>query len=235
MKKKRAPSWFARTRPKQLVQFTNMKAKIAGYKDILPLPQAKIDRIILICTIFIEVYNFVEQSRAKMKSLTDWQDLIFTGEGGTRGEPAPVAPSFQTFVLPSDAFVGIFEEFQELREDIVSADNYKRGIGEDLMIVAPEGEEREPDEMSPDLKLRTAVPYKVRISGSMQGAKALQVEYVKRGSPIPQTFFLTNLPGEITVIPAQAGEPESGTVRAIFFEQNEEIGQWSPDYKVTIG
>jgi hypothetical protein len=234
MKKKRPQSWFEKTRPKQLVQFTNMKAKIGDYETILPLAADKVKRIVLICDIFISVYNFVEQSRAKMKNLTDWQDLIYTAEGDAAGEPAPAAPVFQTLALPAGAFVGIFDEFQEHVADIKRADNYTRGIGEDLMIVAAEGGEIDKDEMSPELKL-AANGYKVNIAGSLQGLKAIRVEYLKKGSTIPQTFFLNKLPGEITLIPTQAGEPETGQFRAVFFEDNADVGEWSPNYALTIG
>lgn len=234
MKKKKFQGWFARTRPKQLVQFTNMKAKIEDYADILPLATAKVTRILLICDTFIAVYNFVEQSRAKMKSLTDWQDLIFTGEGGTQGEAAPAAPAFQALALPAGAFVGIFEEFLELVADIKRCDNYTRAIGEDLMIVEIEGEERDPNEMSPALTLK-ASGYKVKIEGSLQGMKAIRLEYLKKGANIPQTFFLNKLPGEITVIASEPNIPEAGQIRAVFFEDNADIGEWSPNYSITLG
>jgi hypothetical protein len=215
--------------------FTNVKAKIEGYKSILPLPQEKVERIVLICDTFIGVYNFVEQSRAKMENVTDWQDLIFTGEGGTVGDDAPAAPVFQTFTLPVGAFVGIFEEFRELREDIVGADNYTEGFGEDLMIVGDESEELNLADVVADIEPK-ALPHtkKVRIEGSMQGLKGMQVHYQREGAADVQTFYLTNLPADITVQTAVAGQPENGVVRAVMYENNAPVGQFSPDFPVTI-
>jgi hypothetical protein len=233
--KKKGRDWFPKTRPKQLVMFTNVKAKIAGYKSILPLPQEKIERVVLICDVFIGAYNFVEQSRAKAANLTDWQDLIFLGEGGTKGEPAPAAPVFQTFDLPAGASVGIFEEFRELREDIVGADNYTEGIGEDLMIVGDEGEDLNLDEIVANIKPQALQnTKKVRITGSMQGFKGMQAQYQAKGSDAVQNFYLTNLPADITIATATAGQPENGVVRAVMIDDNEPVGQWSPDYPVTI-
>lgn len=236
MKKKKQQSWFEKTRPKQLIQFTNIKAKIENYADVLPLAAAKVTRLLLICDTFIAVYNYVEQSRATTESLTDWQDLIFKAKGGTQGEPAPNPPAFQTLALPAGAFTGIFEEFQELVADIKRCDNYTRGIGEDLMIVAATGEEKEEAGLVPDLKLKTSAgSYAADISGSMQGVKILKVEYLKKGANIPQTFFLDKLPAVINIFPSQSGEPESGQIRAIFFENNKETGKWSPNYTLTVG
>jgi len=233
--KKKGKDWFPKSRPKQLVMFTNVKAKIAGYRNILPLTQEKIDRIVLICDVFIGVYNFVEQSRAKAANLTAWQDLIFLGEGGTKGEPAPVAPVFQTFDLPVGASVGIFEEFRELREDIFGADNFTEGIGEDLMLVGDEGEELVESEIVANIKPQ-ALPNtkKVRIAGSMQGFKLMHAQYQAKGSGEVQNFFLTNLPVDITIATATAGQPENGVIRAVMIDDNEQVGQWSPDFPVTI-
>jgi hypothetical protein len=233
--KKQRPDWFPRSRAKQLIMFTNVKAKIEGYKSILPLPQEKIDRIVLICDIFIGVCNFVEQSRAKMKNLTDWQDLLFTGEGGTVGDVAPAAPVFQTFTLPTGAFVGIFEEFRELREDIVGADNYTEGIGEDLMIVGDESEDLNLADVVANIEPQALRGMKkVRITGSMQGFKGMQVQYQREGAADVQTFYLTNLPADITIQTAVAGQPENGVIRAVMYEDNQPVGQWSPDFPVTI-
>lgn len=233
--KKKNGGWFPKNRAKQLIMFTNVKEKIADYKTILPLPQDKIDRIVLICDVFIGVCNFVEQTRAKMENLTDWQDLIFTGEGGTKGEPAPAAPVFQTFELSVGAFVGIYEEFRELREDIVGADNYTEGIGEDLMIVGDETEDLNLNDIVADIQPQAlAGMKKVRISGSMQGMKAMLAQYQPKGSDAVQNFFLTKLPAEITIATAVAGQPENGIIRAVMFADNSPVGQWSPDFPVTI-
>lgn len=232
--KKKNQGWFPKSRAKQQVMFTNVKTKIPGYANLLSLSQDKIDRIILICDVFIEVFNFVEQSRAKMQNLTDWQDLIFLAEGGTKGEVAPAAPVFQALTLPASAFVGIFAEFQELREDIVGADNYTRGIGEDLMIVAAEGEDLSPDDLVADIKPQALGGNKVRISGSLQGRKAMRVQYQPKGSNALQDFFLTKLPAEITIVTATPGQPENGFLRAVLIENNAPVGGWSPDYPVTI-
>jgi hypothetical protein len=232
--KKKNQGWFPRGRAQQQVMFTNVKAKIAGYKNILPLAQDKIDRIILICDIFIAVFNYVEQTRATTLNLTDWQDLIFTGEGATKGEPAPAPPEFQELTLPAGAFVGIFEEFQELIADVKEADGYTRGIGEDLMIVAAEGEDISPEDLVADIKPQTLAGNKVRISGSLQGMKAMKVQYQAKGSNTVQEFFLTNLPAEITITATTPGQPENGFIRGVLIENNAPVGQWSPDFPVTI-
>ncbi|MDQ3798663.1 MAG: hypothetical protein M3384_04375 [Acidobacteriota bacterium] len=233
--KKQSVDWFPKARPQQLVMFTNIKAKIGGYAATLPLAAAKVTRIELICDTFIAVYNFVEQARATMQNVTEWRDLIFTAEGGTPGAIAPKAPAFNGVVLPDGAFAGIFQEFRRLRDDIVHADNYTPGIGEDLMIVAPEGDDLNPDELAASVKLTTLPGYKVRAEGSLQGMDAMRFDYQRKGaSGWTPVAFATKLPAEFAVAPQTPGEPESGVIRAVLLDKNAEIGQFSPLYPVTL-
>jgi hypothetical protein len=233
--KKNQREWFPRNRSQQLDMFTNIKAKIGGYQEILPLTAGQVDRIMLVCETFITVYNFVEQTRATLKQLTEWQDLIFTAEGGLQGDGAPKAPTFNPVTLPDGAFVGLFPEFRKLRDDIVNADGYNAGIGEDLMIVAPEGEELNLNELVAQVKLTTAAGYKVRAEGSLHGMDAMRLDYQPKGAgnwtPVA---FLTKLPAEFTIAPQTAGEPETGVIRAVLLEKNEEVGNFSPQYPITI-
>lgn len=235
--KKQIP-WFPTSRPKLLVMFTNIRDKISGYETILPITKAKKDRIILICEIFIALYTYVEQTRATTEQLTDFQDLILTAEGGTQGELAPAAPVFQILNLPTGAFVGIFEEFKELVEkSIKGADNYTNGIGEDLMVVAPEGTNTPDSEIVAEMKVQAkGTDYKVRVEGSLQGMDAMRVDWRPKGATVWRkgVGYLTKLPGELAIEPSVAGEPESGELRCILIEKNEETGQYSPNYSITI-
>ena len=233
---KKRSDWFPASRPQQLVMFTNVKQKIDAYKVTLPLATDKVVRIILICDTFIALYNYVEQTRATVAQLTDYQNLILTADGGTQGEPAPAVPVFQTLALPSDAFVGIFEEFRKLVEDIKTADNYTRGIGEDLMIVAPEGTETPDELIVAAMKVQALPDYKVRVEGSLQKMQAMRIDWRPKAATAWRkgAGYLTKLPGEITIEPTVAGAPESGELRCVLIEKNEEIGQYSPNYPITI-
>lgn len=233
--KKRSIDWFPTTRPEQLVIFTNVKAKIGGYQATLPLPAAKVDRIMVICETFITVYNYVEQTRATLKQLTEWQELIFTAKGGSQGANVPKPPTFNAVTLPDDAFLGIFQEFRNLRDDIVRADNYTAGIGEDLMLVATEGEDLDLNELVAAVKITSLAGYKLRAEGSLQGMDAMRFDYQRKGaSTWSPVAFVTKLPAEFVITPQTAGEPETGVIRAVLLEKNEEVGSFSPQYPITI-
>ncbi len=228
-----AQSWFPKRMADQLVMFQNVAKKIADYTSVLPLTAAQETRIVLICDIFIAAYNHVTQSRATMESLTDWRDDIFNGSPA--GDVAPAAPAFSTVVMPVGSFIGIFDEFREFRELIVASPGYTVAIGEDLMIVAAETESRSEADTAPDLEVTTSTGYKVALAGSMQGMDAMRIEYKKKGAAgWSIAAFVTKLPAEFTITPATPGEPESGHIRAIFIKKNEEFGNFSPDYPVTV-
>lgn len=234
---KKRNDWFPKSRPKQLVLFNNIKAKIDGYEAVLPLSKPQLDRIKLVCDTFIAIYNYVEQTRATTAQLTEWQKIIFDGDAVIPdNEPAPTAPVFATVGLPTGAFVNIFKEFRLLRDQILSANGYNTGIGEDLMLVAPAGGNVNMQELVPDLKVAPlANGYRIRLDGSLKGTDALRVEYQRKGaSNWTLVNILTALPAELAITPQTAGEPETGTLRAVFLNKNEEIGQFSPNYPITV-
>ena len=226
-------SWLPKRLADLLVMFQNVEIKIGGYKSVLPITSAQVDRIILICQEFIAVYNYVTQSRATTESLVEWRDNIFYGT--PTGDAAPAPPTFPTYTAVTDSFIGIITEFREFRELIVASPGYTKAIGEDLMIVAPETEKLVEAETIPSLKVSTEGGYKVIAAGSMQGMDALRFEYQRAGSTTWNiAAFVTKLPAEFTITPATPGEPENGRIRAIFIKKNDEYGSWSPEYAVTV-
>jgi hypothetical protein len=189
-----------------------------------------------VCDTFAVIDTFIEQTRATGKSATDWQDLIFLGDEGSKiGDPAPAAPVFQTVSLPSGAFIGIFDEFKQLVDDIKHAENYTEAIGKDLMIVGEEGEELNLNNLGASLKhIQPEAGYKIRLEASLQAMSAMRVEYWAKVASIPQVDKFTKFPAVMTIYPKTTGEPETGYLRVFLLKDNEIVGQPSPDYPVTV-
>lgn len=228
--------WFPMGRAKQRAMFANIKSKIASYETVLPISNDKIKRIVLICDTFLSVNDYVESVRASAEGLTDWQNLILEGKGELKtGDPAPAAPAFASVTLPTGAFVNIFEEFKELVDDIKHADNYTEAIGEDLMIVGEQTEGVALTDLIAELKrVQPLTGYKINLDGSLRGMKMIRIEYWAKGATAPQTDKFDRLPAVMTINPKTPGEPESGHLRAYLLEDNQEVGQVSPDYPVTV-
>ncbi len=216
-----------------LVMFQNVLVKVEGYKSILPITSAQIDRIKLICNEFVAVYTYVVQARATTESLVEWRDIIL--KGSPAGDAAPAPPTYPAYTAVAGSFIGILTEFRELRDVIVAAPGYTQAIGEDLMIVKPATEKLFEGSVAPDLKVSTAVGYEVTVAGSMQGMDAMRVEYQRSGAATWSTVaFLTKTPGTFTITPATPGTPENGRIRAVFIKKNEQFGNFSPKYPITL-
>ncbi|HRI02789.1 MAG TPA: hypothetical protein PLL77_03505 [Pyrinomonadaceae bacterium] len=228
-----ATDWMPSRLADMLVMFQNVLAKIGGYKTILPITTGQVDRIVLICEEFVAVYTYVVQARATTESLVEWRDLIL--KGSPAGDAAPAPPVYPTYTVVTDSFIGILTEFRELRDVIVASPGYTTAIGEDLMIVKPATEKLVEADAAPELKVATAAGYEVTVSGSMQGMDAMRVEYQRAGSATWATVaFLTKTPGTFTITPATPGTPENGRIRAVFIKKNEQFGNFSPEYPVTL-
>lgn len=225
--------WFPSSLGDQAAMFANIKAKISGYTAVLPITAAQETRILLICNTFSAAYEYVEQIRASTSSLVEWRDIIFNGS--PTGDPAPATPAFATPSLPVGAFIGILTEFRDLRELIVASPGYTESIGEDLMIIGEEQGKAIGETVAPALTVSTATGYQVNISGSMQGNDAMRIEYQRQGQASWNiAAFVTKMPASFTISPAEAGLPENGRIRAIFIVKNQDFGNYSPEYPVTI-
>lgn len=225
---------FPGTLGEQAAMFANIKSKIGAYTAVLPITAAQETRIELICEIFLSAYEYVEQMRATTSSLVQWRDELFDGEPA--GDPAPAPPGYAAYTAPPGSFIGILEEFRELRELIVASPGYTQSIGEDLMIVGAEIiKPNNPGLIKPSLTVTTAPGYVVNCSGSMQGYDAMRIEYMRQGSNVwTIAAFATKMPASFTITPATPGQPENGQIRAVFIEKNAEVGSFSPNYPVTV-
>jgi len=227
-------NWFPNTMPSQLVMFQNVRAKSDIYQTVLPLTLPQVERLNLICDIFVSAYTFSAQAKSAMEGVTNWRDNVFTGSPA--GAAAPVPPTFVPASMPVGSFIGIFEEFRKMVDLIKSSPGYTRAIGEDLMIVASSGADTNAtnNPIVPELKVSTALGYQVIIAGSLKGMDAMRVEYRAKNGEWTLAGFFTNMPNSFTVMPQTPGAPEIGYVRGVFIKKSLPVGNPSPEYPVTV-
>lgn len=217
--------------PAQLVLVQNFGVKIANYATVLGMTPAQLDAAEALCSNFVSAFNAAEQCKATMIAMTKWRDEVFYGEpAGGAAQAAPVFP-----VIPANTYtLGTVTEFFRLRDRIVASAGYTQAIGEDLGIVGATIVPPAPETVTPNLKTSSLGNYRVQISGSMQGADALRVEYAPSGGDFAPIAFLTNTPGSFQITPANPNQPESGVIRAVYIKKNEEYGNYSANYPVTV-
>lgn len=223
--------WWPTAGPAQLILMQNFQSKITGYGAALGLTAPQITAAMALCAGFIEAYNLTEQCKATMKAQTQWRDMAFYGtpKGGT----LPESPTFPANVVPLYT-KGVVTQFFELRDQIVNAAGYTETIGKDLGIVGAEIPPVPPSAVTPDLKPSVTLGNWINLSGSMQGMDALRVEYAPAGGSFKTVAFLTKTPGGFQVSSSVANQPENGVIRAIYIRKNEEYGNFSPNYPVTL-
>lgn len=224
--------WWPGSMPEQVVLVQNFQTKIGSYATALGLTAGDVTAAQGLCDAIVGAYTLVETSRLTMQAATQWRDAVFTGE--PVGSNAPAPPVFPVGGAPAYK-LGSVRSFFALRDRIVASPGYTQAIGEDLGIVGAEASRPAPGSVVPELKATTSTGYWVSLSGSMQGMDALKVEYSRDGGNNFQTVaFLTNTPGGFQVTPVDPTKPEKGFIRAVYIKRNEEVGQFSPNYPVTV-
>ena len=223
--------WLPHALPKQANLIYNFRAKIEGYAPPLGLSPADVAEALALCETFLEAVALTEQSRSSMIALTAWRDEVLFGPASSA--PAPPPPVFP--VAPAAEFTrGVMSQFLKLRDRIISAPGYSTTIGEDLGIIGPEISRPAPGSITPKLNATVSEGFRVNLTGSMQGMDALRVEYSRNGEDFKTVAFLTTTPGGFTISPANPNQPEKGLLRAVYIRKNEEIGNYSPIFPVTL-
>lgn len=224
-------SWWPTGLANQSSLMQNFRSKIAGYASQLGFTPAEVTDAQTLCTTFINAYNFAEGARTAMQGATQWRDLVFYGEPtGTPAPPTPTFPNGGDFTYTRGAVTRFFQ----LRDQIVVNNGYTVAMGEDLGLIGPENTERPAADVAPQLRAIVTMGNTINLSGSMQGMDALRVEYAKQGGEFTTVAFLTKTPGGFQVNTAAPNVPENGFVRAVFIKKNEEYGNFSPNYPVTV-
>ena len=224
-------NWWPTTLSAQVALMTNFQSKIASYTVPLALTPAQVALAEGLCDAIIGSMTFHESCKNTMLAATQWRDLVLYGE--PRGDAVPNTPAFPASGV-SPYTRGSVDQFFAFREMIVASPNYTESIGEDLGIVGAEVTPEPESEFTPSLSVTTIVGYKVSLSGSLQGRDAMRVEYQRNGGAWTTVAFITKLPAEVSITPQTPGEPESGSIRAIFIEENEPFGNLSPSYPVVL-
>lgn len=225
------PDWYPDSRPKQRAMYGNFWAKIDTHAATLGLTAAQVLALKLICEIYIAVYDWIIGFKATEGEVFPWRDELETGDEKNVQPP----PIFQLLTLPIGAYNGYVTEFRDMVGLIKKLPNYTRAMGEDLMIVGEATEKPSLDTIQPSFKFEVLPGFRVRAEGKMQGMPAVKLYYRRKGqAEFAFVGFLTHLPGEIEIQPAQAGVPETGDIRAIFVQDNHEVGHFSDNTQITL-
>ncbi|MFZ1699832.1 MAG: hypothetical protein WBO10_02655 [Pyrinomonadaceae bacterium] len=224
--------WWPERKADQIVWLQNCIAVWASLGPAMGFTPAQVTAFELLLTETLALMNDVDQCQIAMKAVTDWRNEVMYGPETKQTAPAP--PTVKTPDSPTiDS--GFFAQLKRWRGQVMSSAAYSNATGELIGFVGPEKQNRNPDFVEPDFKVATATDYWVNFNGSLQGFDAVKVEYQRKGVGNWENIgFLTKTPGGLQITPAAPGSAEMGMVRCVFVEKNANVGNYSPNYPVTI-
>lgn len=227
----RYPYWSGK-KGDQIIMLQNCLAAWPTIGPTLGFTPVQVTAFTLLLTEFLAVLNEVDQAQFAMKAVTEWRNLVLYGP--LTNKPAPPPPGLTT---PAEPTVngGFFEQLKQWRSQILAATDYTEAIGEALSLIGPMMPNRNPNDAEPDFRVTTSTDYWVNFKGSLQGFRAVQVQYQRKGTAMWENVgVLVNTPGGLQITPATPGAAEAGVVRCVFIDDNQLIGNYSPNYPVTI-
>lgn len=232
MKKKTADWLLSKTLPEQRVMFGNVKIKIKDYETSFLLAKAWVDSVILICDTFIAAYDKVFENRATTEQMNTWFMELLKSDDDK--DPIDDAPIFAEIILPAGALKGLYKSFRRKMDFFKSNEAYTRAIGENMMIVADKGTERNINDASPEFKVKTDTNNEVIMSyvrGEFSGAigqwRLAGTEKWNLGDKSSEPF-ISFTPEGITL-------PAKIELQGAYLLKNKQVGKWSPIYTLIIG
>ncbi|MGE3467443.1 MAG: hypothetical protein AB7J13_10975 [Pyrinomonadaceae bacterium] len=224
--------WWPKTKADQIVWLYNCMAVWPAIGPTLGFTPAQVTAFSLVLTETVTVMTETDQCQVAMKAVNDWRETVIYGP-----ETDKIAPASPTITTPATPTIngGFFSQIKRWRGQVMSSADYTNAIGEALGFVGPEKQSLNPEVAQPDFKVVTETDYWVNFKGSMQGFDAVRVEYQRKGVQTWENLgFLTKTPGGLQITPAVPDSAEMGMVRCVFVNKNENVGNYSPNYPVTI-
>lgn len=174
-----------------------------------------------------------QTGKQQEKQLNDyWKDII----KGMLGAPQPSEP---TWTLPPNQPVpvppGIDKRIREVANFIKSQKSiYTIADGELLGIVTGEEAGKNPEDYTPELKLRSLANFALEAAFRLYGLDAIRIEYRHKNGNWQLATMLTSSPGVFNIVPQTAGTAEQIELRGVFIYKNVNFGNFSPIYTEII-
>ncbi len=224
--------WWPPRKGDQVIWLYNCLAVWPTVGTTLGFTNAQVAKLSQLMLEMVTVMNEVDQCQIAMKAVNDWKNAVVFGPI-TNVTPPP-SPLITTPATPTIG-AGFFEQLKAWRAQVMASDKFTEAIGESLGFIGPVKQNLNPADAQPEFKVATATDYWVNFKGSLQGFKAVKVQYQRKGTATWENVgYLTKTPGGLQISPAAPGTAEMGMVRCIFVDGNNPVGNYSPNYPVTI-
>lgn len=137
--------------------------------------------------------------------------------------------------IPDNVMPGIKDRIREVVDCIKSQrEIYTKYDGELLGILTPEESGMRESDYTPDVKFKQIGNYNLEVDFRKYGLDAIRFEYRYRNDEWRFGGFLTRSPDFLKIPPRIVGNAEQVEIRAVFWDENRNFGNWSPIYKLII-
>ena len=137
--------------------------------------------------------------------------------------------------MPDDVMPVVKDRIREVVEFIKSQpDVYTKEDGSLLGILTPEEAGWLEEDYTPDLKFTQLENYCLDVEFRKFGMDAIRFEYRYIWGEWNFGGFLTKSPDVLKIPPRVTGSPEQIEIRAVFWDDNRNFGNWSPVYRMVI-
>jgi hypothetical protein len=175
-------------------------------------------------------------TRQREKQLNRFFNVMVNGEvSGGRLTVLVGKASESLSYLPDNAVPGIKDRIREVAECIKSqTDVYTKADGALLGILTLEEAGWIEENYTPEVKFKQLSNYSLDVEFRKYGLDALRFEFRYKDSDWQFGGFLTKSPDTLKIAPRIFGCPEQIEIRAVFWDENRNFGNWSPIYRLVI-
>lgn len=227
--------WYPNTQEGERTMFENINTKIDGYREKYPfLTDDYLRHIHTMCRTYVEGYDYLMETRATLKQLSNWFTNIVKSKQKNQNVPAP--PVFRVLAIVAEAMIGLEQQCRKLKRLLKAQPNYDFADGLDLMLEKEKSAERNLNDVVPELKISVSSSGVVMVEWKKTGFDMLELQWRRVGDAMWQpadksTEKLIDFTPPLT----EPGVPEKFEFRAIHLIKNQRVGKWSPIYTETVG
>ena len=223
-----------KTAEKLLDALTVEQANIETYKSQLGFGGAELTECQQDHANLSTALNNVDISQADSKSVTKVKDLVFSGDPDVTVEPYP---AFAITPLPNpNVKAGARSRYSNRKQRGKLAAGYTEQIGLAMGYADASPTPVAPADLNASAKFKDAGDYKFEAEFRKQGMSGMAFQYRLKG--IEKWGGAVNAiqsPVSVSVDPpATEGDVVQIEVRCRLLQGNEQIGQWSPIYPLTV-
>lgn len=224
---------FSRTPEVLLERLLLQQANIGTYKIAVGVTAQEQTDITEDAANLQYIINFADLIEANKRGVFQIKNAVYNGDPDV---PVSDFPEFPSAAPPFPLRAGIEARFNKRNARFKTAEGYTKEIGIALGIEQSEGSAPSLGDMTAALKPSDLGGYQYKVEFQKQGQSAMLVQQRKKGAEKwSEAKTALTSPATVTVDePETEGAAVQLEIRGRLMKGNEQIGQWSPIYTVTV-